>query len=78
MCPPDERGRGARKGLADEGVRGHVQRDEAGEPRPVGMIEAGAGAAIGQHRPLPEVVQEHDDRAGAPTAPSDDIDALGA
>ena len=76
--PGDQRRRRARQGIGDERVQRHVQRREAVEPCPLRAIERRRRPAVGQHRPLALVVEQHDDRPRPAADPAGDIDTLAA
>ena len=63
--------------LGAQRVRRHVQPRDAVEPRRVDRRQLCGRGAVGQHRPLPVRLDEHDDRAGAPAPLHPDVDAAG-
>ena len=78
MGPVDERAGGAGQWFTDQGVDRHVQAAQPVEPGRLRPVERRARSAVGEHRALARVVEQHDDRSRATAAPSHDIDPVGA
>ena len=77
MGPLGEGGRGARQRFTDERVVGDVERAQAVEPCRVGVVEVGAGGAVGQHRALARRVDQDDDGARAAHPADSDVGSHG-